>query len=102
MKNISSLYDKIAEMHNVTPETVSKIESNVFAYIANHMKERLPGTILIHNFGTLCPSLKKTNRQIRKELYKYRRGPLTKEEITERVSKLWVLRNEALKRTEND
>jgi hypothetical protein len=46
--------------------------------------------------------LKKTNRQIRKELYKYRRGPLTKEEITERVSKLWVLRNEALKRTEND
>jgi DNA-directed RNA polymerase beta' subunit len=46
--------------------------------------------------------LKKTNRQIRKELYKYRRGTLTKEEITERVSKLWVLRNEALKRTEND
>ena len=27
---------------------------------------------------------------------------ISKEEITERVSKLWVLRNEALKRTEND
>ena len=97
MKNISNLHDIIANKHGVSSDTVANIESHVFAYIAKHMRERTPGPILIHNFGTFCPSLKKTNREIRKQLAWYRSGHITKEQVIERVSKLWILRNEALK-----
>lgn len=96
MKNISSLHKEIADKYNVSPETVAKIETHVFAYIAEHMKERKPGPILIHNFGTFCPSLNKTNREIRKQLNYYRSGHIDKETVINRISKLWVLRNEAL------
>lgn len=97
MKNISNLYKEIADKYNVTPETVAKIESHVFAYIAEHMKERKPGPILIHNFGTFCPSLNKTNREIRKQLALYRTGCIERDVVVKNVKKLWVLRNEALK-----
>lgn len=102
MKNISSLHKQIADKYNIAPETVSKIENHIFTYIAQHMKNRKEGSILIHNFGTFRPSLNKTNREIRRQLRNYRKGFLNKEEITEKITKLWKIRNEALKYNSNE
>ena len=97
MKNASSLYNEIAELHNVSPESVKKVEMHIFDFIADHMKKRHPSPILIHNFGTFCPSLNKTRREINKILYKWRKGMMEREDAVKKISALWILRNEALK-----
>lgn len=101
MKNISNLHKEIGDKYNVSPETVSKIEYHVFQYIAKHMKERRAGSILIHNFGTVSASLIKTNREIQKFLNLWRAGNIDREEAKEMITKLWILRNEALKQNKS-
>ena len=97
MRNISDLYKRIAEKHNVSEELVEKVIRHNFSYIATHMRERRTDPILIHNFGTFSGSLSKTNGEIRRYLNYYKVGKTTREFTVEMVSKLWNLRNEIIK-----
>lgn len=97
MRNISDLYKKVAEMHNVPEELVEKIVRHNFSYIATHMKERRTDPILIHNFGTFSGSLGKTNNEIKKYLAYYKAHKTTREYTVEKVTKLWNLRQEIIK-----
>jgi len=97
MRNISDLYKKIAEKHNVSPEVVEKVHRHIFGYIAEHMREVRTDPILIHNWGTYCGSLSKTNNLIMKWIRFYKSGKVERELVVSKITKYWKLRNEIIK-----
>lgn len=96
-------YDKIAEKHGVSPETVKEVERGIFQGVKYYI-EKYPGIkILLKGLGSFMVRETKMRFLILKDYEKYREGKINREELREKVSKNLEVKKRAheSKRTPN-
>lgn len=52
MKSVSDLYEILAEKYDTSPEVIKQVTGHVYWFIGDHVRNRNPQPILLHNLGT--------------------------------------------------
>jgi len=96
-KNISDLYNEVAESCGVSVELVKEIEKHNFRYVYHKIRKQEGVEIMFHNFGTFYTSLKFINNRIQVLLRMYRNGKISRKEAVDEISVLWKERQKFIK-----
>lgn len=97
LKKLRPKTELIGKEHDVSPEEIE----DMFDHFLQTLKEmigdpRMP-KIKISNWGTYQPSIGKINWQIRRKFYDYRNGSITRDQLRQRISELWPVKQRLIK-----
>ena len=101
LKNVSDLYNILADKYEVSPEFIKAVTDYPYDYIARVIRSRSGDNILLHNLGNFQLDLYAVNKKIRKVLSAYRKKTLDREKTVNEITMLWELRNKAMDYKEN-
>lgn len=94
---LKGIFKKVAEKHNVSEKKVDEIYNHFFSSLKSLLQTPMLPEVRITKFGTFKPSLVKVNRHIRKKFSQYNQGNISREELAETISLLWVQRQMLIK-----
>lgn len=89
-------YNKIAEKHEISPETVKEVEKGIFAAVRYYI-DKYPGIkILLTGLGSFQVRESKIRNMILNDFKKYKDGKLTRDELKKLVTKRLEIKKRAL------